>query len=46
MFEGDPVVDDMHGWYPVDDLPEPMVDSHITDIIPIALAAYKARNNL
>jgi len=41
QLSGSPRVDDRHGWFPVDKLPEVTVDSHQIGIIPKAVSSFK-----
>jgi ADP-ribose pyrophosphatase YjhB (NUDIX family) len=38
---GEPRLDDRHGWFPTNDLPQTMVDLHRDLIIPVALKHYR-----
>ena len=40
--DGDPRLDERHGWFPVTQLPKVTVESHLTKIIPCALGAFIA----
>lgn len=43
VLDGEPMLNERRGWFPVDNLPTPTVPSHTEKIIPIAVRSYLAR---